>query len=688
LERKNREERRMKHYLISGMSGVRQLVDLLLQRNCRLYADTETTGLNPRTCKLISVQIAVAGIDKAFVIDMREDTELKCAELDELRDLEWVFHNASFDWQVLANNGIKLRRPGCTKLAEQVIYGLGDEDARKSGKPLTLKGLVERYCKVELSKEERNWFIDLDVRPEWTEPFPEVELEYMAEDVAYLHRIYSEQTTQLQVRELTQTYGLEMKALPAICSIEAAGIRVNIDGWRAVIAEKEDEARELEGKVVAEFGEAIRAVRQREFDAKQAEYDYWLSIKKEYEVELRRDWDEMHGPKDKGWGDYKTAEMQEWRATHPNPGKPKLVTEVNIGSHVQMKQAFAELGIDLETTDKNELERALYKYPQLKSIIDFRAAAKFGSTYGESVLERTESDGRIHPGYRQLGTSTGRMSCSHPNWQNIPARTDTGAKLRHCVIAADGHKLLTADFPNIELRILAEMSVDQTMLDMFASGMDLHSFTARKMFNLPDEMTNDEVKSHRLPNGIKVRDIAKTINFGVAYGQSAFGFALKFGVTVDEAQGFIDQYYALYAQAGKWLEKRAQYAVENGFSKTKLGRRRYYEVLAEPKPKYSDDWKLWNRQIGSVKRAGKNHPIQGTSADMTKLALAFIYAKASEDWRIVACVHDEVVLEVPDRDVERAKAFLGEQMMKAARYFLKTVAIPAIEVNPADHWEH
>lgn len=256
-----------------------------------------------------------------------------------------------------------------------------------------------------------------------------------------------------------------------------------------------------------------------------------------------------------------------------------------------------------------------------------------------------------------------------------------------CVKAEPGHSLIVADYDIVELRILADMSGDEEMLRLFESGVDLHTYTARRMFNLPDTMTDDEVKTHRLPSGLKARDVAKTINYASVYGQSIYGFARKFNVSVDEAQDFLDKQHALFPQATKWLEERGQYAVDNLYSKTVLGRKRFYELPQRPMRSagYHAN-KEYERAVESVRRAGMNHPIQGTSADITKLAIALFSERNSA--KLVAVVHDEIVVEAAEDEAYWYAEQLENCMLQAARTFLKTVHIPRPKAHIGEAWEH
>lgn len=677
---------------------IQAMVAMLRQNGTRLFVDTETTGLNPRAGKLVAIQLYQQGMKRPAIIDCRLGLDLR--PLQALANLTWVGHNLNFDIKWLWTAGIRPSKLYDTMIADQLL--------RSDGNGRTLKELVIEQTGVDISKDEREWFYDLDQRPEWHEPFPPEQIEYMANDVLYLPDIFDWQIERLKEAGMMRVMQLEMRTLPALAAMEMNGVKVDAEAWRAVIADKEREAKELEkGLYESELAQAILRARKKRYDEAAGVLGHWQDTRDVLLAEAKSVWELAQKGEDnytdlayltlspnpgEGWGDYKKRVLAEWKETHPRPPTPdKKLKEVNFSSSSQLLEGLAELGIQLPNTESETLEKAAEREPVLKPLLEFRRAQKFSTTYGESLLERIEADGRIHPEYQQIGAETGRMSCRRPNWQNIPARTADGARLRKCVVADEGNVLLVTDFPNIELRILAELSGDEAMLEMFASGTDMHSFTARRMFGLGEDV---DPKTHVLPNGLKARDVAKTINFGVVYGQSAAGFARKFGVDVKTAEGFIEQYFRLYPRVRSYLDSVADSALELGYSSTILGRKRYYN---KPTPVGSkatwEQRKEHDRQLAGIRRQARNHPVQGTSADMTKLALSLFYeylqAQTDGDYsdiKVVAVVHDEVVVECPENDAGWVEIVLAAKMHDASTTFLKRVVVPEIEVHRGKEW--
>lgn len=688
------------YYLVEHLHQLPAVANRFRQRGTRIYADTETTGLNPRTHKLVMLQLMQEG-GVPVIIDCRTFPDGWASVLKPLEELVWVGHNFSgFDWAVLAANGIHIKRVFDTLIAEQLIQSCGLDDEEDGG--IALADVVAKYAGVTMDKSSREWFYKpapLDERPEWGKPFPLEELEYGANDVLYLPTVFKRQCQALTERGLLPTMQLEMRALPAIAKLRLTGIHIDVDGWRDFIQHKAEEARELEAELYAsKLGKAMLQCRINAYDKAEAEYLAWEQARDEYLTLLKVEWEACKGEVDvPKWGEYKNAHMKEWREVNPNPGKPKAdMREVNFGSSKQMMETLTFLDIPIptkrdkktgeekRTVDAESIEKIAGTYPVLKPLLKFRKCQKFVDAFGEKLLSRVEEDGRIHPEYRLIGADTGRMSCRNPNWQQIPSRGD-GKKLRANVTAPEGYVLLTADLPNIELRILADESQDENMLAMFASGEDLHSFTARRMFGIPDDV---DPKTFEWKPGLKARELAKTVNFGVAYGQSYMGLATKFNLPEDDAKQVIETWNALYSGARQWLTEQGDLAIRRGYSLTAAGRKKFFELPKKPdmRNRWSDEAKAYRKAEGSIRRQAMNFPMQGLCADIVKLACAE-YNERSEHGALCAVVHDELVVQVPREYAESEVALLSEVMGDACRHWLKRVSIPEIDVNVGDRWE-
>ena len=680
----------------------------MARREMPLAFDIETTGLDPRLGHLVSLQWAQEGFP-AVVVDARVFAYRALAEV--LQPLLThgpvvVGHNLKFDllW-VMEKLHLYPTRVYDTLLAEQLLLGLGRSDAKSRGVGLSLKHLTHKYLGLVMSKEERSWFIDLDKRPdEWNAPLPEAQVEYALADVRGLTRIQREQQALLRDRAMLGVARLEMRALPAIAAIEQAGIRVDVEGWRSFIAEKEEEAREIESQALEVFGGAILQARAKVFDEKLVVYQAWEEARDAEVERLRALFNEPLGtttneyqpPK---WGEFKTTGMQMWRGRFPNPGKPKMDTSPpNLGSPTQLRAAFEQMGITVASTDSETLQRLEETHPEVHLLLSFRRAKKFVEAFGEALLQYVTPAGRIHPEYVQIGASTGRMSCTRPNWQQVPSKGD-GKRLRQLVVAEPGYKLLTADFSNIELRILADITGDETMLRLFAEGLDLHSYTARMMFGLDEGV---DVASEVVPGTVATyRYVAKTINFGLVYGMSASKLGRVVKVSKEEAEGLMESYFRLYPGVAEWMKRMRAEGVERLLSETLSGRQRQYTLptlTAFPSTKNVRDIQAWReaqqeyrKQKATIERQAMNTPIQGTSADITKLALALLYEShlltgGVALGRVVAVVHDEIVIEAKEAAVPIVSSLLASKMEDAAKTYLTRVTLPPVEVVVADYW--
>lgn len=707
--------------LVEGMQHLRSMVGRLREVGTEIALDAETTGLDPLGRRLVMLQLKQDG--QTFIVDLRDAGPVSYGILSSIQHIPIIGHNVGFDWKFLAAQGVRFERVYDTAIAEQLLTS--------SGKMPKLSEVVAKYCKVTLEKDFREWFYSpapLDERTErrrvgrkylgytdtgedvwedeyvevrlWDEPFPDEALTYGELDVEYLHTIKAAQIRALREAGMATIAAVEMRCVPAIAQMELNGVHINVDGWRDIITEQEGIARLKSAELgTSELAVAVRDARMARFDEQAAVLAKWEVEKKAAEAASREEFDatnggDPHTTQFLGWGEWKRRWMADWKAEHPRPTTPdKKLREVNLNSHQQLAEGLELLGVPVEDTEAETLKALVGDYPVLRPLLELRAAEKIVSTYGESLLSLLGPDGRIHPSFHQIGAETGRMSSSRPNWQNIPARTELGSRMRRCVTAAEGHSLIVADFSNIEMRILADMSGDAVLLQMFADGTDMHCFTARRMFNLPASMTEDEVKEYRLPDGplkgLKARDVAKTINFGTVYGQSEYGFARKFGVVVDAARQFNELYYQTFPGLKPFLTRQARDGLNGGYSVTALGRRRYYRVPQQPGRGASreDEWE-YKKAVGIIQRASMNHPIQGTSADITKLAVALFFERSGAEQRLVAVVHDELVVECHDDIVDHTKALLETSMFDAASAVLKRVYLPPVEAHVGTEWSH
>jgi len=376
------------------------------------------------------------------------------------------------------------------------------------------------------------------------------------------------------------------------------------------------------------------------------------------------------------WLPFQTAGLKAWDAFHPEPRKPQTpLRAIKLSSPWQVKEALGYLGIEVESTQEEVLEAYTRQYPIVERLLAWRKVNHFCHTFGENMLAHiNKADKRIHASFFQVNAVSGRITCREPNLQQIPKQPAQGREeedVRRCFIAPEGSHILTADLSNIELRILAEVSGDPTMLQLFDQGKDMHADTARAMFGL----SADSDPRQHLHHGVAVREIAKTINFGLIYGMGVLGLANRIGVSTEEAQKLVLRYFATYVGVDTWLRQATQQAIKSGYASTLAGRKRFFTLASTDKARRA-----------TTERSIRNHPIQGTNADILKRALALLYAALPERVHLLLCVHDEIVLECPEDLLEGAERILKEAMVRACRDFLKVVAIPEPEVVVGNSW--
>ena len=338
--------------------------------------------------------------------------------------------------------------------------------------------------------------------------------------------------------------------------------------------------------------------------------------------------------------------------------------EFNINSPAQLGEAlFVKLGLPHGkktktgySTNADVLEGLRDVHPAVDKVLRFRTVAKLKSTYCEGLLKVIAADGRIHSNFNQTETRTGRISSTEPNLQNIPVRTAIGREFRRFFIAPKGYDLVDADYSQIELRVLAHVAGDAQMIDDFRSGRDIHTATAARVFDMPEELVTPQMRSR-----------AKAVNFGIVYGIGAFSLAKDIGVTRREADDYIHDYLRNYKGVADYMERVVEEAKKNGYVETLFGRRRYLPELS------SSNFNM--RAFGE--RVARNMPIQGAAADIIKIAMIRVRNRLLSEKleaRLILQVHDELIVECPKAETERVKTILAEEMANAVSLSVPMIA--------------
>jgi len=409
--------------------------------------------------------------------------------------------------------------------------------------------------------------------------------EYSGEDADYTFRLVKKFAPQLAAAKLTKLFqDIEMPLIPVLTRMELAGVKID-------------------SKFLAALGKSMSS-----------------SIRK-----LEK---QIHG--------YATTEFN---IKSPLQLKEVLFTTLKLSSEGMKK---TKTGI---STAADELEKLQGKHPIIDAILEYRELTKLLSTYIEALPELVQKQtGRVHTDFNQTVAATGRLSSNNPNLQNIPIRTDLGREIRKAFIAEKGFTLVSVDYSQIELRVVASMAKEQKMIDAFKHGADIHQATAADIFGVPvDQVTKDQ------------RSAAKEVNFGVLYGMGAWGLASRKKISREKAQDFIERYFASRPKVAKFLEATKAQARKRGYVETLFGRRRNLPEINSS-----------NGQIRSqAERIAVNLPVQGTAADLLKMAMIAVdkgLKDVSVKSRMILTVHDELVFEVPTADVQKVAGFVKKTM--------------------------
>lgn len=356
-----------------------------------------------------------------------------------------------------------------------------------------------------------------------------------------------------------------------------------------------------------------------------------------------------------------SREIYEYAGYEFNIGSPKqlgsvLFEKLKLSSAKKTKTGYS--------TNAEVLESLMDKHPIIPLITEYRALTKLQNTYVTGLLKVVGEDGRVHSTFKQTETRTGRISSAEPNIQNIPVRTPLGREMRRFFTAKDGYLLVDADYSQIELRVLAHISGDEIMKKAFLDGVDIHTVTASQVFNQPIEWVTPDLRSK-----------AKAVNFGIVYGIGAFSLSKDIGVSMTKASEYIRAYLSKYSGIAHYMDKTVAKARHDGYVETMFGRRRYIKELAAK-----------NKNLQSFgERVAKNTPIQGTAADIIKIAMIKVYNRLREsklDAKLILQVHDELIVEAKEDCADKVAALLKEEMENAVK-----LTVPmTVDVNIGKTW--
>lgn len=759
------------------ISEVHALAQVLKNRSVPLGVDIETTGLNIYKHKIVMLQFGT--LKRPYILDCRpfyslseEDKEAWCSIVCDLlaSASALVGHNVKFDYKFLRSHfGVQAERFVDTMILEQLILSTGSDGYKDKNTGVKLIATANRYG-IQMSKDLQKWSVDLDQKPEWHEPFPQEFLDYGIMDIAVPLTIFATQYKRLERLGMMPVAGLEMAVLPVFVDMEIAGCAINEERWRNIVKRRRAEKNLMEADITTLLQpcvEGYRNIALQEKIALKNKYEAWIAQATEVaQRQYAQQFSEGTQPlvSMKTFVDNATAEVRK-KLSSTKGAITRLQNTykdlLNLNSVSQLLGALHYLGVPVESTRKDNLQAYLdeifedggivAEYEDLKfdgkelvaELLKYKTIDKFTKAFGDNILGTVgipEDDKKhykpsmvvrhgdvckIHPEYNQIGARTGRTSCKKPNWQQIPQddKQHPENSIRRCIIAAPGHKLIICDLPNIELRILAELSKDQALLKMFSEGKDVHSAATCDMFDLTVPGTPEEIEALCKVNeefakciaegrepydavarstyvGNKAaRDIGKQLDFSVPYGMGPRGIAAKLRISDEEAEKHYNTYFSTFTGVKEHLESVSEFALKYGYTSTILGRKRFYHLPKIEKPAYGDskdvkdafyssaDWAKYKKARGAIMREAKNAGIQGTNADIIKLAMVLIYQELPEGCSIIACIHDELIVEAPDEWSAIVKEIVARGMKEACTQFLKLVAIPEMDVTISDYWK-
>ena len=565
--------------LVDTEEGAESLLEEL-SRAERIAFDTETTGVDAHTCKLVGFSFATAP-GKAWYVE--------AGLIDIFRPLfadpgkVFVGHNVKFDCTVLLRYGIGFGAPPRdTMLAHYCL----DAAARHGMDALAEQYLGYRPIPIEKligEKERGKEQLSMGALK------PSEILDYAAEDA----------DVTLQLDTVLRPLVKEAGALGALETAEEPLVKTLIEMER----------------------EGVR------IDTAQL---------KEFSRQLDRELLQL------------TQQILDCSGPGFNPDSPKQLGELlfdrlGLDSSVSKKTAKGQW-----STDEKVLSKLVGSHPVVSAILEYRAASKLKSTYADKLPTLIDSDSRVHTTYSQSFAETGRLTSADPNLQNIPVRTERGKLIRKAFVARDdGHVLVSADYSQIELRLMAAFSGDEAMLEAFRNGEDIHRDTASRVYGVMPAFVSDEQRAK-----------CKMVNFGIIYGISAFGLSQRLKISRKEASNLIDTYFRLYPKVKVYMDSAVAKARERGYAETVLGRRRTLRDIASR-----------NATVRmAAERDAINTPIQGSAADLIKVAMVNIDRRLKAEGmrsRMVLQIHDELVFDAPKEEVERLQAILRKEMTEA-----------------------
>ncbi len=611
--------------LINDENTLQEWIDAA-HKSGMLCIDTETTALTPAKAKLVGIALS-SEIGKAAYIPLGHVAEqadlLGEAQGSDIQQLPMdhvlkmlkplledpsvmkIAHNMKYDWQILSKHGIEMTPCDDTMLLSYVLDGSSHKHGMDALSQHYLDHAPIPYKDVAGTGKSQVTFDKVDI---------EKALNYAAEDADITLRLYHILKPRLVAERMVSVYeNIERPLISVIAQMELDGIKVDPAFLKQMSTDF--------GKRIADLESEIHALAGTPF----------------------------------------------------NIGSPKQIGEIlfdQMGLQSGLKGIKKTKTGQYSTDVKTLEELALQGHEIVQKILDWRGLSKLKSTYTDALQDEINpATGRVHTSYAMTGTSTGRLSSSDPNLQNIPIRTEDGRKIREAFIAEDGYKLLSVDYSQVELRLAAEMAEVEALKKAFQDGVDIHTLTASQVFDIPLDAVDSETRRR-----------AKAVNFGIIYGISGFGLAKQLGCPQHEASDFIKRYLARFPEIKDYMEARKDEARTQGFVKTLYGRKCFTPNINAKIP----------AQRGGSERAAINAPLQGTAADIMKITMSKIpdaLTKAGLHAKMLLQVHDELIFEVPDNELEKTAELVRKIMENAFKIMGVEISVPLVaEGGSGQNW--
>ncbi len=596
------------YHLVNDETALKDLVQKIAKQKI-VAIDTETDSLDPISANLVGISVAYKEGEAYYIpvcgIGQSLDIDIVKKHLGPIlidEKIAKVGQNIKFDYEVLMGNGFDLSP---ITFDTMIAAYLVNPNARAQ----SLDDLAFAELGIDTTKIHELIGKGKDQKTCAQVDIAELTL-YAAEDADITFRLYNHFTGDLEKGGFTELMTkIEAPLISVLARMEMAGVLVDT---------------KLLAKLSQKYGNRLEVL----------EKEIYRQAGEQFNI--------------------------------ASPAQLQKILFENLKLHEKLeKNAIKKLPSGGYSTGAEELEKLRETHPIIKEIFEYRELAKLKNTYLDSLPKLVnEKTGRIHTSYNQTIAATGRLSSTNPNLQNIPIRTEAGMEIRKAFIADPGYKLMSADYSQIELRVIAHMSGDAEMTRAFKEGRDVHSATAAKVYGVKETEVTKEM-----------RRTAKVVNFGIVYGVSAHGLQRQSSLNYAEAKEFIEKYFLTHKGIKDYMDDIVKVARERGFAETLFGRRRYLPELT------SSSFMVRN----AAERMALNMPIQGTAADLLKLAMIEIdneLVSVSPNTRMLLTVHDELVFEVPENEIDLVKEFVKDKMENVVKLDVPVV----VDIGVGDNW--